>query len=96
MNDQDTQNTTTMLMKIFGIEPFEAEVLAKLYVISKHYNVNLSLLLPVIEGLINLEQFDDNGKVILNTGKKPNQPRYYSVEVRRTIFAHQPPLDDKV
>lgn len=89
----EEQNTALYLTKVFGFDPIEAELLARLYLFATTYKANLSLLVPVLQGIITIQEAGTSGKVIVNTGIDKGH-RYFSVEVRQTLSQERTPLDD--
>lgn len=90
--NQDQANTAEYLQKVLGFQPVEADILAQLYIMAVYYKVNLSVLVPVLEGLIHLSQDGSSGRIVINTGIDKGH-RYFTVEMRKTIRSTNQPLD---
>lgn len=87
IDSTEITNISVYLAKVMGFDPLAAEIFAKLYVLSTHYKINLTVLLPVLEGLVTLEENGENGQVVVNTGidVKHNRERYFNVILKRVL-----------
>lgn len=90
------ENTEVLFKKAFGAGSVEAAILAQLYAMAVTHKVNLSTLVPVLEGIIELWRTDCNGKVVVNFGRSIDErtgrkgKRYCNVELRRVMETNKP------